>query len=121
MPTPDAHDDAASLEPLTSEFAGDPDMDELVQFFVGELRARVTALRESWDGGDRRQLQRFAHQLNGAAGGYGFPAITSAAGDLEQALLAEEAELSDLQEKVEALIQLCRRAASSAPDLTPDP
>jgi HPt (histidine-containing phosphotransfer) domain-containing protein len=119
MSSSDAHGDPAALDPLVSEFAGDPEMEDLVRFFVSELRTRVGALRECWDSGDHRQLQRFAHQLQGAAGGYGFPTITRAAGELEQALLAEEAELSALQEKVESLILLCQRASRSGPDVPP--
>ena len=103
--------DSGSLEPLISEFAGDPDMDELVEFFTGEMQDRINALRSAWEASDHDQLRGLAHQLKGAAGGYGFPTITETAAELEGAIRAGEAEVSALQEKLEALILLCKRAS----------
>ncbi|UCD74143.1 MAG: Hpt domain-containing protein [Phycisphaerales bacterium] len=101
-----------SPEPLKSEFAGDADMMELVEFFVSDLREKIEAIIEAWKAGDGQRLRRLAHQLKGAGGGYGFPTITEAAGDLEHHLMDDEAGLSALGEKVEALILLCRRASA---------
>jgi HPt (histidine-containing phosphotransfer) domain-containing protein len=58
-------------------------------------------------------LREIAHQLKGAAACYGYPSITESAAELERNLMAEEAELSALAEKVEDLLTLCRRAAAS--------
>lgn len=98
--------------PLLSEYAGDEDMSELISFFVSELSDRVAGIEAAFDGGDERRLREIAHQLKGAAACYGYQCITDSAGELEQAMLAEEAELSALTEKVEDLIVLCRRAAA---------
>lgn len=102
-----------SNAPLLSEYAGDEDMSELIRFFVNELRNRVDGIEAAFGGGDERRLREIAHQLKGAAACYGYQCITDSAAELEQAILAEEAELSALTEKVEDLIVLCRRAAAT--------
>ena len=71
--------------PLISEVADDEEMAPLVEQFVASLPARATALLEATFAGDLTRLARLAHQLKGAAGGYGFPTITDAAALLEQA------------------------------------
>lgn len=85
-------------------------MAELVDFFLSELEVRMKAMREASESGDNARLRDLAHQIQGAAGGYGFPGITSLAAELESTLKAQEAEASDIAEKTEALIALCRRA-----------
>ena len=110
LPTPGN----VSLEPLKSEFAGDEEMMELVEFFVSDLREKIEAINEAWQSEDGTRLRRLAHQLKGAGGGYGFPTITEAAGDLEHDLIDNQMRLSAVNEKVEALILLCRRACTRA-------
>lgn len=61
-------------------------------------------------------MRRLAHQLKGAGAGYGFPAVSQAAGDVEAALLGlggapEESELARVYGKVQALLAICRRAS----------
>ncbi len=105
-------------EPLRSQFADDPEMSELVGLFVSELPARLAALESAWSAGDSPVLRRLAHQLKGAGAGYGFPAVSDAAGDVETALLAcggapEAADLAQVNGKVQALLALCRRASGT--------
>ena len=101
-----------SFQPLKSEFDGDAEMMELVEFFVSDLREKIEAINEAWQSEDGVRLRRLAHQLKGAGGGYGFPTITQAAGDLENDLIENQLRLSAVNEKVEALILLCRRACT---------
>ncbi|MEZ6233110.1 MAG: Hpt domain-containing protein [Phycisphaerales bacterium] len=98
--------------PLVSEFAGDPEMQELVEFFVSALPERIDAIRGALGEQRFRDLQRLAHQMKGAAGGYGFPAIGTAAGALEGTLKQnEQPPLDQVRGEVDALIALCNRAA----------
>ncbi|HEY8141243.1 MAG TPA: ATP-binding protein, partial [Kofleriaceae bacterium] len=76
---------AAADEPLTSDMADDEDMAALVAQFVATVPERIGALRAANVTGDRSCLARLAHQLKGAAGGYGFPRISEAASVLEAA------------------------------------
>lgn len=108
--------DPGSVAPLQSAYAGDPEMAELVGMFVRELPVRLEAFVGAWRAGDREALCRMAHQLRGSGAGYGFPALSRAAADLESALRgldgsAAGAATEAIQSKVEALLAVCRRAA----------
>ncbi|MCA9300475.1 MAG: Hpt domain-containing protein [Phycisphaerales bacterium] len=107
------------ITPLQSEFAGDPDMDELVELFVTELPARIEALDTAWNSRDLEITTRIAHQLKGASGGYGFPTIGDAAATLEDHLRGLEGDVPEdlvqsIQREVDQVIHLCKRAAASA-------
>jgi diguanylate cyclase (GGDEF)-like protein len=68
---------------LVSVHADDPDIGELVASFVSGLPEQLGALRAALSRGERAEVVRVAHQLKGAAGGYGFPSITSAAARID--------------------------------------
>jgi histidine phosphotransfer protein HptB len=69
-----------------SRLANDLAMADLVREFVGELPARVAALEHAAADLDWDAIRRLAHQLKGAGGSYGFPAITAAAAVVEKSL-----------------------------------
>lgn len=101
---------------LRSEFANDPDMGELVGLFVQEMPQRLAKLKSSWTEQDLEDVQRLAHQLKGAGGGYGFPALSSAAAEVEKSLVAlsegsARSSTQELRAKFEELIQLCQRVS----------
>ncbi len=99
---------------IDSEFADDPDMVDIVNLFVAGLPERASSLRAAMADGRHDDLKRLAHQLKGAAGGYGFAPITIAAGELELCLLRH-----DTAERVRAsadrLIRVCARARAIEP------
>jgi signal transduction histidine kinase/CheY-like chemotaxis protein len=94
---------------LVSTFEHDEDMKEIVHLFVRDLPERSSAILRASQAADVDTLQRLAHQLKGAAGGYGFPRITEAALAVERDI-AEGADAPRLQRHVEELASLCRRA-----------
>jgi HPt (histidine-containing phosphotransfer) domain-containing protein len=99
---------------LRSEFANDPEIGELVEQFVAEMPAKVEALREAFLSGDAARLKTMAHQLKGAAGGYGFPTVGEVARRVEQCLKAEgspQALLEEVRGSLDELVALCRRVA----------
>ena len=98
-------------EPLVSEFADDTDMVELIEMFVDELPQRASAIEQAVSEQDKESLRSLAHQLKGAAGGYGFPAITDAAATLETSVKATR-DTNQLKQEVDALADLCRRATA---------
>jgi HPt (histidine-containing phosphotransfer) domain-containing protein len=104
--------DQDRLEPLISEFADDEEMMELIELFVAEMPGRVAALQSAFQQSAREDLQRLAHQLKGAAPGYGYPAIGDAAAELEDAAKGQAA-LEDLSQQLEELVNLCHRAAQT--------
>ena len=103
--------------PLVSQFAGDPDMAELVGLFLSELPDRVAALRGAWETRELGQLRRMAHQLKGAGAGYGFAPIGEAAGKLEKGLascqsVSAEKALDTVSKQLSELVDLCTRACA---------
>lgn len=105
------NDQGTPTEPLYSEIGGDTDMKQLVEFFVAELQVRIDSLKNAYGSNDAGELKTLAHQLKGAAGGYGFPSISECAATLEQGVITNEGDVSGLKAEVDALIDLCRRAA----------
>lgn len=106
------HDNGAG--PLRSEFENDPDMKELVQEYLTELPQRVKAMEDALNGREAAQLKRLAHQMRGAAGGYGFMPISAAAGAVEERIkqLGEEKPetLDAVKGELDELLNLCQRA-----------
>ncbi|MEI8375025.1 MAG: Hpt domain-containing protein, partial [Planctomycetota bacterium] len=99
---------------IYSQLATDPDLSELVDLFVQEMPDRINALEIQAQSRDWQQLTRTAHQIKGAAGSYGFLAITPCAARLESAARnggQEEEILSTLDE----LLSLCRQVRSGVP------
>ncbi|MBX3372791.1 MAG: Hpt domain-containing protein [Phycisphaeraceae bacterium] len=110
MTTPSDPAGDPAPHPLYSTLAGDDEMADLISYFVAELSNRVEALQAAFTEGDEDRLRMLAHQIKGAAGGYGFPAITAVAGDLERVLQSDGRGMSEVDRQVRDLIDLCRRA-----------
>jgi HPt (histidine-containing phosphotransfer) domain-containing protein len=106
--------DSRERTPATrSIFADDPEMVDIIEMFVSEMPQRIAEFRDCWERRELDRLARLAHQLKGAGGGYGYPALGEAAGKLEQTLkqLVEDGApvaLARLQSEFNALLDLCR-------------
>ncbi len=106
---------------MRSELADDNDIRELIEEFVGELPARYAQMRALTSLSDRESLRAMAHQLKGAGGGYGYPAITQAAAHLERAILGGGSQI-EVVDRLEALVGCCDAAvAGMAGDRTGTP
>lgn len=92
----------ASVEPIHSDFADDPDFAELLEMFYESLQERRGEMVNSFQNGDFEQLKTLAHQLKGAGGGYGFTGLTPLAADLE--LACKTNNLPAMPEKLQALL-----------------
>ncbi len=92
-----------------SDLSADPEFAELVELFVQEMPQRVDTLRMAVQQQDWNQLARSAHQLKGAAGSYGFDAITDRAAQLETAVRGNHDESAILQ-AFDELTEMCARA-----------
>lgn len=98
---------------LFSSLASDPDLGEIVEMFVDEMPGRVENLSRCVAEADWDQLGRYAHQMKGACGSYGFDQLTAPAARLENAcrLTQDEAEI---REALVELATLCQRVRSGA-------
>ena len=88
----------------------DPADAELIEYFLGELPNRVDAILTAFTTDDYEQLGRLAHQLKGAAPGFGFPTIGNEAGKLEHQINTScdpADDLDHLRSQVESLVSLC--------------
>lgn len=101
--------------PIQSDFEGDPQMRELIELFVSEMPDKATRLSDLFEGRQIDDLERLAHQLKAAAGGYGFGVISEAAGELEETIRAQD-ELDRVRDQVDQLIKLCQRTRSASND-----
>ena len=109
-------DNARKTPPIVSEYATDPDMQEIIALFVQEMPDRVEQLQSSWTQNQLDQVKRMAHQLKGAGGGYGYPTLGAAAGELESSLnslaaSSQTASLDEIRAQLDSLIDLCNRVA----------
>lgn len=106
-------------ETLRSELADDPDMVELVESFVGGLAETVEKIEAALSAEQTDELARLVHQLKGAGGSYGFPAITQTARDAEAAIRSG-AGSETVAAGIARLTGLCR-AAMRTPQAPPRP
>ncbi|MBB3190614.1 ATP-binding protein [Halomonas cerina] len=98
----------ASITPLYSHYADDPDMDELIAGFVERLAGQLHDIRVAAGNGELAHLKHLAHQLKGAAGGYGFMPVSRAAEALES-VAQDASRTDDVSEAVNRLSAVCDR------------
>jgi HPt (histidine-containing phosphotransfer) domain-containing protein len=108
QPSTEPAPEATTHATLRSSFAGDPDMQELIQEFVSRLPQRAARMMELLRDQDIEQLRQTVHQLKGAGGGYGFGEITHRATDVEKTIKAG-AGLDAVAAQVESLVRLLQR------------
>src|SRR6266480_2559169 len=98
----------AGAAPLVSALAADAEIARLLAGFVGRVPERLGAMEHALGARDLVGLADLAHQLKGAATGYGFPTITEAAAELEAVAAAR----GEVERALAALADVCRRAAA---------
>ena len=86
--------DNTTGEYIYSHLGDDPDLRDIVEMFVEEMPERAASLIEHLNDADWDGLRLAAHQLKGAAGSYGFEAISPCAGRVEAAIRDGEPEQS---------------------------
>jgi len=89
-------------------------MAELVAEFAGEMPQKAAELTRSWEANELETIQRLAHQLKGASGGYGFASVGKAAASVESTLIRlgngdAQATLERLRCEFATLLDLLKR------------
>lgn len=107
LPAPAAASPPAD-EPIVSLLSDDPDIRDLLADFVRVLPGKVNELRERLARRDTAGLRDVAHQIKGAAGGYGFPHLSDCAGRLESQLQSGAA-FETVARTAAALVALIRK------------
>jgi PAS domain S-box-containing protein len=104
-----APSELASVEPLISDFADDPDMLEIIEMFIDGLHERIESIQAAFNGRIFTTVSGIAHQLKGAAGGYGYPSLSELAFEVEQ-LVKQNALEQQIEEALTLLLEQCHRA-----------
>jgi PAS domain S-box-containing protein len=99
---------ADGLESIKSSFAGDSRIMQVVPEFVEGLPDKVRKMIDFLERKDVAALERIAHQLLGACGGYGFGAVSQPASTVEQSIKAGK-ELQSITAETQSLIDVIRR------------
>lgn len=99
----------ASVEPLTSDFADDPDMVEIIEMFIDGLSDRIESITTAFEDRNFTTVSGIAHQLKGAAGGYGYPSLSELAFEVEH-LAKQNADDAQIEDALALLIGQCRSA-----------
>ena len=94
---------------LRSEFDDDVDLAEVLDQFVADLPGRVEQMRAAVANGCFQELRRLGHQLKGAGGSYGYPALSDLGARLEDVAEASDTEgvtlaLNELAELTGAVV-----------------
>lgn len=110
--TADASEDTMT-NVLISELADDPEMAELAARFALNLEPKVSSMTEHLINNRLDELAHLAHQIKGAGGGYGYPEISDAARQVEQAARSTT-DPDTLQQAVRELSELCQRAIAGS-------
>jgi PAS domain S-box-containing protein len=109
-PTPTAEDDTS---PIRSELADDETISGILGAFVDGLLEKIQDMRKALDASAMEDLERFAHQLKGSGGGYGYPMLTEAAEALESAAKVQDVEA--MESGLVVLERLCERVVAGYP------
>ena len=83
---------------IISQYVDDPDIMPILGGYVERLGAQVDEMRAALGDARFEDLHRLAHKMKGSGGNYGYPMLTDAAKNLEDAAKAQ-----DLQSAGEAL------------------
>ena len=97
-------DRAGSL--YSTMLVDEPEMSDLVEKYCTRLPGQVEQFKQALRKGDMDSLRRLAHDLKGAGGGMGFPALTDIAVAIEDRLKQQDVNHLDvLVEELESIVQ----------------
>ncbi|WP_425615494.1 Hpt domain-containing protein [Anatilimnocola sp. NA78] len=104
---------AAANEGFVSTLSADEDLAEIVHMFVDELPSRVTQLLNSLEDHQLGEVARFAHQLKGAGGSYGYPQLTPVAARVE-VLAKQFANEMTIRSAIDDLVNVVNKIRAAA-------
>ncbi len=91
----------------------DPDIEEILPIFFGNLREYIKTIGESLKKDDYETIRILGHSIKGAGGGYGFGLITDMGADIEkaadsldqEAVRANTSQLEDYLDRVDVVFE----------------
>jgi CheY-like chemotaxis protein len=106
QPSVAAESSPADAEIMVSEYSDDSDMATILKEFVGRLDGQVETMRQTYASAQYEELQRLGHRLKGAGGSYGYPLLTNAGKQLEEAVKA--ADYGAAKAAIEKIATMCK-------------
>jgi HPt (histidine-containing phosphotransfer) domain-containing protein len=100
---------------IYSSLGGDEDLADIVEMFVDEMPERTQNLVDLAAANNLDELRRFAHQLKGAAGSYGFNQLTPYAAELESAVRDRQPR-ETVHQALNALVAECALTRAGVPE-----
>ncbi|HVT89232.1 MAG TPA: ATP-binding protein [Tepidisphaeraceae bacterium] len=97
-----------NIEKLTSSLANNQTLKGVLDRFISRLPQRIEDIQNQLRDRDFAKLAHTVHQMKGAAGGYGFPQITAAAGKAE-ASIKQADDIEAVVTQVNELVGLIRK------------
>jgi PAS domain S-box-containing protein len=79
---------------IISLYVDDPDIMPILDGYVERLGGQVDEMRAALGNTQFEDLQRLAHRMKGSGGNYGYPMLTDAAKDLEEAAKTQDVQLA---------------------------
>jgi response regulator RpfG family c-di-GMP phosphodiesterase len=106
--SPPPASDADGSDRIKSSFSNDSRIMQIMPEFVAGLAAHVREMINLLERNDLPGLQKIAHQLLGASGGYGFDVVSQLASVVEQSIKAGK-DLKSITAETKSLIEVIRR------------
>ena len=93
------------IDAIESLYLDDPDIVSLLHDYIYRLGTQVNDMRIALENTQFTDLQRLAHMMKGSGGNYGYPMLTNAAKDLENA--AKEKNSQTAGPALDRIVSLC--------------
>ena len=84
-------------------------MVEIIEMFVDGLSDRIESITTAFEDRNFTTVSGIAHQLKGAAGGYGYPSLSELAFEVEH-LARQNADDAQIEDALDLLVGQCRGA-----------
>lgn len=91
---------------ITSLYVDDPEIMPILDGYIGRLGGQVDGMRGALADAKFVDLQRLAHKMKGSGANYGYPMLTDAAKELENAAKAQD--VQSAAETLNKIASLCR-------------
>jgi CheY-like chemotaxis protein/HPt (histidine-containing phosphotransfer) domain-containing protein len=103
--------EAEQLQPIVSDLRDEPDLADMVRYFIKTLPADIDKLKQAASQGDWTTVKHVSHQLKGRGGGFGYPMVTEVASKIEFQLASEN--YPSVKSLVSELNHICQRICAA--------
>ncbi|MCG6970107.1 MAG: response regulator [Gammaproteobacteria bacterium] len=103
--------DASHMQPISSTLQDEPDLADMVRYFIKSLPADIDKLKQAVLEDDWTTVKFISHQLKGRGGGFGYPMVSEVASKIEFQLASEN--YHSVKSLVNELNHICERICAA--------